>query len=260
MAKKPLTTLEVKKRLAAKYTSWEYVYLEELRSSNGFARKVRSADAIAINLYPSHGCEMHGFEIKVSRSDFLLELKDPDKSDIFKQYCDRWFLVVGDASIVKPGELPAGWGLIIPRGDSLMVKIGANKLEPKPMGRGMYTAIMKRLKGNSLGDDERNRMQKEAEVEANKTAQVQIDCLTKGLENANEVIANFEKVTGERLQSWDHNKKAEGYKEFLAMNGQKQSCIAEARRRIMVTKNLLDTMEKYVEAMEPEQKTGEAKI
>ena len=36
------------------------------------------------------------------------------------------------------------------------------------------------------------------------------------------------------------------------MKQQKQSSIAAARRRIMVTKNLLDTMEKYVEAMEPE--------
>ena len=49
------------------------------------------------------------------RSDWLRELRDPAKAEEFRRYCDRWWLVVSDCAIVKPGELPTGWGLLARR-------------------------------------------------------------------------------------------------------------------------------------------------
>ncbi len=50
----------------------------------------RAADAVAMDLWPSKGLEIHGHEVKVSRSDWLSELKQPEKCEPVKRYCDRW--------------------------------------------------------------------------------------------------------------------------------------------------------------------------
>jgi hypothetical protein len=54
-----------------------------------------------------------GFEIKVNRSDWLNELKQPEKAETMKQYCNQWVLVAPE-DVVKPFEIPKGWGWMIP--------------------------------------------------------------------------------------------------------------------------------------------------
>ena len=94
----------MEKHLADRYCdSRQWVFLTQVRSSTGSANRV--ADAMAFNMYGSTGYEVLGFEIKVSRSDFLAELKDMSKSDELMSYCDKWYLVVPDAEIVKEVRL-----------------------------------------------------------------------------------------------------------------------------------------------------------
>lgn len=101
-----------------------YVVAEHVRSEAGFGSwdleqflatgkrtTLRTADAIAIDLWPSSGNLIHGFEVKVSRSDWLTELRDPAKADAIRRYCDHWWLVVPDAHIAHDG-LPDGWGML----------------------------------------------------------------------------------------------------------------------------------------------------
>lgn len=73
--------------------------------------------------------QLHGHEIKVSRSDWLVELRDPSKAEAWKQYCDRWWLVA-PRDIVKPEELPEGWGLLVPAGKNLRTVVTAPLLSP----------------------------------------------------------------------------------------------------------------------------------
>jgi len=91
-----------------------WAFATHVRCSAGFGRGglIRTADAVAMDLWPSQGLAIHGHEVKVSRSDWLTELRAPEKSFPVRRYCDRWWLVVGHRSIVKPGELPDGWGLM----------------------------------------------------------------------------------------------------------------------------------------------------
>lgn len=96
-----------------------WIIAEHVRARCGFAGyrdgelgRLRTADALAIDTWLSKGMELHGFEVKCSRSDWLTELKAPEKSEPFRAICDRWWLVVSDASFVKDGELPHGWGLM----------------------------------------------------------------------------------------------------------------------------------------------------
>jgi hypothetical protein len=88
-----------------------YAGMAHVRSDAGFDA-TRTADYIAIDLWPSKGLALHGHEVKISRSDWLNELKDPEKSGAFMKHVDYWWLVIADAAMVKDGELPDGWGMM----------------------------------------------------------------------------------------------------------------------------------------------------
>lgn len=108
-----------------------YVRAEHVRSTQGYGT-VRVADFVAVDKWSSSQA-IHGHEIKVTRSDWLTELRDLTKSEAIKRYCNYWWLVVPHASIVKPGELPADWGLIVTAGDGLRVRTHAPELTPLPL-------------------------------------------------------------------------------------------------------------------------------
>lgn len=136
-----------------------------VRSGAGFgdAYRVRTADAVVMDLWPSAGLLLHGFEVKVSRSDWLAELQDPAKCEGVRRYMDRWWLVVPAAprTYVREGELPDGWGLMYASnqvrrvwdparrafGDreclSLRVAKQAPRLTPEPVGRSFMAALLR---------------------------------------------------------------------------------------------------------------------
>lgn len=126
-----------------------YVVAEHVRNQCGFggdywgSGPLRTADALAIDLWPSSGNLIHGFEVKVSRSDWLTELKDPEKAEAFKAYCDHWWLVVPDAAIVRD-DLPDGWGLLaVGSHGKLRARRKAPLLDKKPMPTGMVAAWLR---------------------------------------------------------------------------------------------------------------------
>jgi hypothetical protein len=85
----------------------------------------------------------HGHEVKVSRSDWLAELREPGKAEGFRPFMHGWWLVVSDKTIVRD-DLPDGWGLMVSRGRSVRVLVPAPIVEaPEPMDPGMYGAILR---------------------------------------------------------------------------------------------------------------------
>lgn len=135
-----------------------YACAEHVKNQAGFDAR-RCADFIAVDCWPTGGIELHGHEVKVSRSDWLHELKDPTKAEAFKRYMDRWWLVVPDAKIVKPGELPEGWGLLVlsrrqstgkwpnyhaaRTEECLRAKTAAPRLDPEPLPKEMLATLMR---------------------------------------------------------------------------------------------------------------------
>lgn len=107
-----------------------FVGCEHVRSHAGFDA-IRTADYVAMDLWPSKGLALHGHEVKVSRSDWLTELKHPEKADQFRRYMDYWWLVVSDPGIVR-GDLPLGWGLMVRRDDMVQIWTPA-KRNPAPL-------------------------------------------------------------------------------------------------------------------------------
>ncbi|WP_370973746.1 hypothetical protein [Amycolatopsis sp. cg9] len=84
------------------------VLLTEVPSPAG-----RRIDALVVNLTRSRQ-GLDGFEIKVSRSDWLAELDAPEKADPWFAATHRWWIAAPSTDVVRPEELPAGWGLMVP--------------------------------------------------------------------------------------------------------------------------------------------------
>lgn len=121
------TEANVLAALAARYPKPAWAFLPQVRNGTGWTRNERYADALAFSLWPSRGLELHGFEIKVSRSDWQRELADPAKADTFSRHADRWW-VVAPEGVVLPGELPATWGYVVAtlRGDKVVLATRTN--------------------------------------------------------------------------------------------------------------------------------------
>ena len=117
-----------------------WIRAEHVRSTQDYRVFLSIADFIAIDKYTSSQA-IHGHEVKVSRSDWLNELRDLEKSERIKRFCNFWWLVVSDASIVKDGELPEGWGLLVKSGDKLRAKVKAPKLTPEPLTLDFITGL-----------------------------------------------------------------------------------------------------------------------
>lgn len=119
---------------------WQVFY--EVGNDTG-SRVSRHADAVAMGIWPSNGHLIHGFEIKVSRGDFLNEMKDPTKAQAVFQFCDRWSLVT-PTGLVKADEVPGPWGLMTFDGKSLRTVKQAPKLDPSPLTPGFVAAMLRR--------------------------------------------------------------------------------------------------------------------
>lgn len=140
----------VRQALRVKYAAPEWALLEEVHNRTGGG--TRSADAIAMNLWESHAFRIIGFEIKVSRSDWLRELKDPSKADVIAAYCDMWF-IVATPDIVKEDELPPAWGLQVLKGNGLHIIKKAPLLEDrKALDRRFVAAMIRRA--TEVGGDQ----------------------------------------------------------------------------------------------------------
>lgn len=87
----------------------QYIAIPSLAMGTGFAN--RRIDLFVIHPWPSKGGLRKAFEIKISRGDFLRELKDHGK---YKEavWFANYFYYVAPVGVIKPEELPLDTGLI----------------------------------------------------------------------------------------------------------------------------------------------------
>ena len=119
-----------------------YAVAAGVRSHAGFDAR-RTADYVAMDLWPSKGLALHGHEIKISRSDWLRELKEPEKAAEFIPWMNHWWLVASDPRIVRDGELPEGWGLMVMRGPLLVVARKAPRRDARPLTPTRLAALLR---------------------------------------------------------------------------------------------------------------------
>lgn len=156
-----ITTRDLHHRLAARYAPPEWVFMPELANRVGYAsahdRALHVADAVAFSPWPSRGLAIHGFELKVSRADWLRELRNPEKGEGFGQYCQYWWLVIADRAMIHRTELPDTWGLLVPRGVGLRVVAPAIRRKAKVMDALLAAALLRCVASRWVSEDEAQR-------------------------------------------------------------------------------------------------------
>lgn len=210
-------------RIHRRFAAPAYAVLENVRNGTGYAKRERYADAVAMGLWPSRGIDVHGMEIKVSRSDWQAELKQPEKAQAIQQYCDYWWVVAPDG-VVQLAELPPNWGLLVPspKGKGLVAQKDAPKLTATPLDRGFIASCLrnvskKAVRGveprDALAWAERERVLQEREDRA-------VDLLRSQHESQmNEIkqrIARFEEASGVEIDRWTSGHVGAAVKAVLA--------------------------------------------
>lgn len=199
-----MKTSDVNAALRARFCGPEWALFFEVADATG-ARHRRWADAIAINLFPSRGLEIHGFEVKVSRSDWLRELRNPEKSVPVQQYCDRWWIVAPAATIAS-GELPSTWGQFEAlTGGKIRQIVAAPKLTSKPVTREFVAAMLRRaseLDAGEVGAAVALEVERLRQGDQ-KRIQQEIESRSRRYEELKQAVEEIEKISGVKINAWN---------------------------------------------------------
>lgn len=204
MPRTGISAASVKASLRKRYAAPEWAILFEVADRTGTGA-CRRADAVAMNLYPSRGLELHGFEIKVSRADWRRELVDPAKAEAHFGACDRWW-IVAPPGVVHEGELPPTWGRIEVDAatGALRQVVAAPRVEAEAWSRTFVAAMLRRaseIDGRMVDEivdrkvaalRERDRQVEEAAV---RTSNARLEALEK-------VVADIESASGLKIGQW----------------------------------------------------------
>ena len=123
-----------------------YVCAEHVRAKAGF--DCRTADFVAVETWASSmrdgSLTIHGVEVKVSRPDWLRELKDPEKAAETLAHATHCWLAVPGLHIARLDELPDGWGLLYPAGSrGLVAKVSAVRRTVPPLTASATAALLR---------------------------------------------------------------------------------------------------------------------
>lgn len=219
------TEQDVLALLAKRYCAPEYAFIPQVRNATGLNSSVRTADAIAMGLWPSRGMEVQGFEVKVNRGDFLDEIRAPEKAEEIARFVDRWWLVVPDEKIIGDGELPSGWGLLVVRGDKIACAREAPKLNAAPLDRVFIAALLRSVATKLVTNEQQE------------------------LRDLRELVSRFQGVSGIRFrEKWPH---AEATAEAVRLVVESKSDFAQQR-----ISRMLDSSRRMTEVMEAMQRAA----
>lgn len=140
----------VEQLLAKRYCSPAFAFLPQCRNGTGYTKVTRTADAIAMSLYPSRGLDLIGFEFKARRGDWLNELRNPAKAESISQHCHYWYLAVENDTVAKVDEVPSRWGFIVVRkGRLVTVRVAPYNKKAKAPDYAFLGAILRNAQGRT---------------------------------------------------------------------------------------------------------------
>lgn len=202
--KKPvnITSAVIRQGMLATWNAPEYAIMWEVGDATG-ARHTRFADAVIMSLWPSRGLELHGVEIKISRSDWRREAADPKKAEAIAKYCDRWYVHTAPGVIQDLAEVPPGWGLREFDGKKWRtVREAARNPEPEPINRTFLAALLRRADESERRSvhEAAERMIAEDRDAYEKRVAAEVERRTRSNSDAAKAVADFEEASGFKLQ------------------------------------------------------------
>jgi hypothetical protein len=199
----PLKASDIRVGMRKRWCAPEWAVMWEVGDATG-ARQRRYADAVMMSLWPSRGLELHGVEIKVTRSDFKREAADPTKAEAIARFCDRWWVHTSPGVVDDLSALPMTWGLREFDGKAWKTIREASKLEPEPMTRTFLAALLRRA-DETMTADARAIARKELEAARAKIPEEierAIAARTSRREELADKVKKFQEQTGINLDSW----------------------------------------------------------
>ena len=146
-----LSTPQLAALLREKYPREKYALIFDVPDAVSLDQK-RRIDAVAFGCWASLGRRIEGFELKVSRSDWLRELRQVDKADPFVAICDLFWLVTADTKVAKLEEIPAAWGWMAATKSGLRIQRPASPLPGcgPSVPREFVIGVMRRMQDDLL--------------------------------------------------------------------------------------------------------------
>lgn len=209
--------------LRGRFPEQSFALMQEVSDNAGFNRS-RSADFIAVGLWPSRGLEVNGIELKRFRGDWLKELKNPEKQENIFKYCDRFWLLTDNEDIAKIEEIPTSWGWMHIKGSRIFIKKEAPKLEPTPISKGFLVAMLKRAQdktGYTLTSTIQDKINDSYEKGKEQSTRA-ITSIQKEFSELHTIVDEFEKSSGisiKRYNRWETNPTKMGEAFKLLQNG-----------------------------------------
>ena len=196
--KMKFTAAKIREAMSKRWAAPEYAMRWEVGRATGAVSNQRYADAVIMSLWPSLGLELHGVEIKVSRTDWKREAADPAKAETIAAYCDRWWVHTGPGVIQDTSELPPMWGAREFDGRAWRTIKEAEKTEARPCDRVFLASLLRRADGESRWHiDQQAREIAEAAVKAAEAhIEGEIARRSRDAKAARQMIADFEEASG----------------------------------------------------------------
>lgn len=203
VADKTITSNDIVAGMAKRYAAPEWAMFFNVANGTGWQGS-RYADAIGMSLFPSRGLELHGFEFKVSKSDYRREAAQPEKAESIAAYCDRWW-VVTPPGLLDGENLPPNWGWLAYDGRAFYTKQKAAKLEAKAIDRPMLAALLRRAHESNDRRLEVQVAEKTASVEAEIIKRVtrEIESRTRRHAELQKAVEKFEQHAGFKIETWN---------------------------------------------------------
>jgi hypothetical protein len=136
-----ITSREIMAALLERHRPPEWASFSEMRRA-GWADDTR-IDLFTVNTWASQKLRSVAYEVKVSRGDFRRELRNSHKRRLAERVATECYFVAS-AKMIKPSELPEGWGLIELFSWGLRMKTRALRREPAPWPRDFIAMLARR--------------------------------------------------------------------------------------------------------------------
>jgi len=236
------TSDDLEQLLRNRFCSPEWAFIPQVRNGTGYLKTTRTADALAMGLWPSRGLHLHGFEIKVNRGDWIRELKNPEKAEELAQFCDFWW-IVAPQDIIKPEEVPAIWGLMVPFGTTTKIIKQAQQLTPSPIDKLFFAALLRRAQEIVTPEAKIKASFEEGKKKSREDFKQEFEYATRDYRELQEAVQLFEKKSGVSIDKWSCAEIGEAVR--MVLNG-------EHLRIKSSLENLLEQSKKITERIEEE--------
>ena len=240
-----MNSSEIKALLCKKYAPPVYAFFTEVANGTG-AHQAGYADAVTYHLFPSSGHIIEGFEIKVSRGDWLRELKQPQKAGNVMQYCDRWWLVA-PKGVTAAEEIPKNWGFYEIINNKFYTRKRAPELEPTELSPSFVAAMLRRATEDVVPRSTLYDQVRQAREDAKVDYAKQIDDAKIKLKKYREDVEAWEKESGlDVFGSWAASSSQLGKAvKFVLEDGLKRTLEYNTEEAINHTRRILSGLEEF---------------